>query len=58
MRSKHSRRNVPIQRSANAFATGARHDGDLFGAEDRVEPGLELGVAITDQELARAREAV
>ena len=32
-------------------------DGDLFGDEDRVERGLELGVAIADQEPARATEA-
>ena len=52
----------PDPASANAFTTGARggrfDDGDLFGDEDRVERGLELGVAIADQEPARADEAV
>src|SRR5919198_6483000 len=54
IRSRHSRRTLPTQRSACAFARGAanrRTDNlDPFRAEDLVEAGSELAVAVADQE--------
>jgi len=51
--SRHSRRTVPIQRSANAFALGAPdRDADHPGADGAphvVEGPGELGVAVADQ---------
>ena len=53
VRSGSSRRSVPIQRSANALATGVR-TGDLksleaFGAKDLVEGVDELAAAVAHQ---------
>src|SRR5438094_6544186 len=57
--SRQSRRTVPTQRSANAFACGARKrradDLDAFAPEDGVEGAAELAVTIVDQEPRRHR---
>jgi hypothetical protein len=53
-RSRHSRRTLPTQRSAWAFAFGARTGGadhrNSFAREDLIAAAAELGVAIVDQE--------
>ena len=48
IRSVHSRRTEPIQRSAKAFILGARgqHDLDADGGKDRAEGGAELRVTV------------
>ena len=52
--SRHSRRRVPIQRSAIAFARGARAGVRMIRMsalfEDGVEGGGELAVPVADQE--------
>jgi hypothetical protein len=58
IRSVHSRRTEPIQRSATAFGDSVRagrtyrraDDFYLFRGEHGIETGNELGVAIADQE--------
>jgi len=56
-RSRHSRRTLPTQRSACAFAFrrlyGCADHGDPFALEDMVEAAAELGVAIVDQQAQR-----
>jgi hypothetical protein len=56
-RSRHSRRTLPTQRSACAFAVwrlhGCADHGDPFALEDMVEGAAELGVAIVDQQAQR-----
>src|SRR3954463_840549 len=51
--SRHSRRSVCTQRSACAFArgarTGVRDDADAFAAEDLVEAERVLAVTVADQ---------
>jgi hypothetical protein len=50
--SRHSRRTVPSQRSANAFARGPIGQADrlqVLAAEDLVEGSGELGVPITEE---------
>ncbi len=52
IRSSNSRRTVPIQRSAIAFAWRAhRHaqDANTLAGEDGIENAGELGVAVADQ---------
>jgi hypothetical protein len=55
--SRHSRRRLPTQRSACAFARGARHRRpdhlDSLGAQDVVEGARELRVAVTHEEPER-----
>jgi len=57
IQSRHSRRIVPTNRSANAFALrrleGPSDDLDPFAPEDLVEGIGELVVAIVDQEPKR-----
>jgi hypothetical protein len=52
--SRHSRRRVPIQRSAIALALGAGNwgadDADVGAGEHGVEGGGELGISVADQE--------
>ncbi|HEX3261490.1 MAG TPA: integrase core domain-containing protein, partial [Pseudonocardia sp.] len=51
--SRHSRRRVPMNRSAIAFARGAGggpDDADVGAGEDGVERGSELAVPVADQE--------
>jgi hypothetical protein len=54
-RSRHSRRTLPTQRTAWAFAfgacTGCPDHGDSFALEDVIEAAVELRVAIVDQEV-------
>ena len=61
VRSRSSRRRAPIQRSANAFATGGAHrcleDLHTFGSEDLVE-GVDELVAAVAHERTRPGEPV
>src|SRR5918994_1089728 len=53
--SRHSRRALPTQRSANAFAFGARigvpPNLEAFGPEDLIEGSTELRVSVTEQDM-------
>src|SRR6266550_5515967 len=56
IRSRHSRRTVPIHRSTNAFARGARTGVRIVrmpSAEHLIEPSCELAVAVVDQKADR-----